>query len=241
MTLIGKLLAVLNLLIGLALVSWATSVRQHTPGWFDPIPENYDKGSQPVSFAMVKAEVESLARSADAASGVWGANLKVLEAAEARRDKRRAEYAKRIDWARNGNPGKAGAGFFEPVMEKDASGKDTSYLDVDSLGKAIKGADDQPLRGADKLLANFTGDVDTVAKLATEIEKARRDYGDLSKDIILEENRLLAMLTVRDSVLAEVFYLATFEVNVYETRETVLRRKRQLVQRLTELGGVPKK
>jgi len=241
MTLIGKLLAVLNLLIGLALVTWATSLYAQRPGWFDPAPESYDKGSQPVNFAMVKGEVESLAKSADAASGVWGANLKVLEAAEGRRDKRRAEYAKRTEWAKTGNPGKGGAGFFEPVMEKDAGGKDTSFIDVDSLGKAIKGADDQPLRGADTLLKNFSDDVKTVSKLAMEIEKARRDYADLSKDIILEEGRLLAMLTVRDSVLAEAFYLATFEVNVYETRETVLRRKRQLIQRLTELGGVPKK
>jgi hypothetical protein len=40
---------------------------------------------------------------------------------------------------------------------------------------------------------------------------------------------------IRDEVQSERYFLETFEVNVYETRETVLRRKKQLLQRLAEL------
>jgi len=37
-------------------------------------------------------------------------------------------------------------------------------------------------------------------------------------------------------VQAELFFLSTFEVNVFETRETVFRRERQLRDRLRTLG-----
>ena len=40
----------------------------------------------------------------------------------------------------------------------------------------------------------------------------------------------------REVVQSEMFYLSTFEVNVYETRETVFRRKKQLDNRLAELN-----
>jgi hypothetical protein len=44
------------------------------------------------------------------------------------------------------------------------------------------------------------------------------------------------MGVIRDSAQAEVFFLSTFEVNVFETRETVFRRERQLRARLKGLG-----
>ena len=43
---------------------------------------------------------------------------------------------------------------------------------------------------------------------------------------------------IRDSIQSEWFFLSSFEVNVYETRETVLRRERQLRNRLKALGVV---
>ena len=48
--------------------------------------------------------------------------------------------------------------------------------------------------------------------------------------------RVIAMGVIRDSVQAELFFLSTYEVNVFETRETVLRRERQLRGRLKVLG-----
>ena len=43
---------------------------------------------------------------------------------------------------------------------------------------------------------------------------------------------------IRDNTQAELFFLSTFEVNVFETRETVFRRERQLRDRLKILGIV---
>ena len=91
---------------------------------------------------------------------------------------------------------------------------------------------------ADLLLTNFSDDVKTVAELAEKSVKHREEYAKLSAQILIDEERLLKMIVIRDSVQGELFYLSSFEVNVYETRETVLRRQKQLVYRLMELGGV---
>jgi hypothetical protein len=241
MTLIGKLLAFLNLFVGLAIVTWATTEYALRPGWFDPVPERVEKGNEPVNFAMLKQETEILGRAADAASGLWGENLKVLRKAERDRDNRRKMYTQRLAWIQKGNPNKGGA----------ASGKDSSTLQLYDeaadgtvttvLGDPIIGPDNKPLKGVENLLANFSKDVQEVERLALQNAKHRRDYDELSKQILQEDARLDAMLVIRESVQSELFFLATFELNVYETRTTVFNRKRQLTQRLSELGGVPKK
>jgi hypothetical protein len=69
-----------------------------------------------------------------------------------------------------------------------------------------------------------------------DIEKRLKEYDALGVAIKGEEERLLKMMEIRAAVTAELSYLSSFEVNVYETRETVLRRQRQLRLRLAELG-----
>lgn len=249
MTFIGKLLAVMNLLIGLGIVSWATSVYAHRPGWFDaPIEGGPDRGTDPKTFAQLKTEANTYLRAANLASGIWGTNLKALEILEDRRDRRQAEYAKRLEWTKTGNPAKNGAAFFAPMYEKDAAGKPTSLLQLYTLddagrytqilGDPIDGPDKKPLKGSETLLTNFSDDVKTVQELAEKSVKHREEYAKLSAQILVDEERLLKMIVIRDSVQGELFYLSSFEVNVYETRETVLRRQKQLVLRLMELGGV---
>ncbi|MCE9564178.1 MAG: hypothetical protein K8U57_19215 [Planctomycetes bacterium] len=251
MTFIGKVLAVVNLMIGLGILSWSTSVYFQRPSWFDPIAEGGpDRGSDPKTFAQLKQEADALLRVANTASGTWGTNLKNLEALEDRRDKRQAEYAQRLEWAHKGKDGKDA--FFKPLYEKDAANKETSVMklyEIDAagkytqvLGEAIVGPDNKPLKGADTLLTNFSGDVKEVQKLSGQIVKHREKYAELTLEIDKDERRLQKMIVIRDAVQGELFYLSSFEVNVYETRETVLRRQKQLVLRLIELGGVgPKK
>lgn len=243
-TVIGKLLTFLNLLVGLAILTWAVSSYKMRPGWFDPVPERIEKGNTPENFAMLKQEAEALAKTADAASGVWGENLKALKKVEARRGERLKELDKRLKWMRTGNPDKGGAAFFKNVYEKDATGKESANLDLSpaaALGAPIHGPDDKPLRGVDTLLANFSADVKEVNRLALLNYKHREEYAVLTKQIEEEGKRLDAMLGVRDAVQAELFYLETFELNVYETRTTVVNRRRQLALRLAELGVGGKK
>jgi hypothetical protein len=251
MTFIGKTLAFLNLIIGLGIVSWSASVYFQRPSWFDaPLEGVPDRGSSPKLFSQMKKETEALTRAANIASGMWGKNLKALEQLEDRRDRRKAEFEQRLVWTRTGNDKDDGKAFYKPVYEKDSTGKDTSVMklyDLDAagaqtqvLGEAVLGPDGIPLKGSETLLTNFSGDVKKVIELSDLISEHRKKYAELSTEILKDEDRLLRMIKIRDSVQGELFYLSSFEVNVYEARETVIRRQRQLVNRLTELGGVGK-
>lgn len=238
MTFIGKFLAVVNLIVGVGVVTWSVTTYVQRPGWFDPVPESVDKGHSPENFAMLKAENESLFRTANVASGTWGAAREDLKKLEDLRDARRKVFAERLAWAHKGNPkDKNKSAFFAAVYEKDPkTGKDLATVDVTALGKAIKGPDDKPLQGVDGLLANVTNDTKEIERLALQIAKYREEYKTLSEQIRDDDVRLVKMIVIRDAVLRERFYLDSFEVNVYETRETVLRRQRQLRLRLAELG-----
>ena len=178
----------------------------------------------------MKAEIDALSGSARAATVNWNTQRKILEDLEKKKAERQKGYEERLNWAKNGN--KDGVGFFEPVYEKDSG-----LIDLTTLGQAIKGSDNVPLKGSEKLMANFRADVAEVAKLADLIVKQRKEFQTIGTQINLTEQRLRAISEIRDSVQSELFYLSTFEVNVYETRETVLRRKKQLNGRLTELDS----
>lgn len=237
MTFFGKLLAVLNLVVGLGLLAWSVSIYAHPPGWLDPVPEGVSPGQQPSPIAQLKADIDALGRAAVAASANWGAQRKALEEAEALRAKRLKGYEQRLVWTRTGNPAHkdadgnpTDAGFFEPVYDA------TGLLDLATVGPPIKGPDNRPLKGVDKLGTDIAKDTALILDYTDDIDKQLKVFEKVSADVVAVEARLRRMAEIRDTVQAERFYLDTFEVNVYETRETVLRRKRQLVQRLAELG-----
>ena len=294
MTVIGKLLALLNLVVGLALLTWAVNLYTQRPSWFAPIPEGgVSEGQKPASFPLLKAEIDSLTRTAGAATQVWGAQKEGLEDREALRIARRQAFARRIAWAHNGNPAdridkdnpaSLGKGFYAPtiidltvlkadltqvqadlrVAERSGETPDTKRLRedvrhlelavklyplVDKLydprpdpttgiprGAAVLGTDGQPLPGLDKLVTSLADDVAQIVKLDADIVEQRELYDQLAGEVTVAQARVAKMRDIRDDVLAELFYLSTFEVNVYETRETVLRREQQLRGRLKILG-----
>jgi hypothetical protein len=236
MTLLGKLLALVNLVVGLGLLAWSVSLYTQRPGWFDPIPDNVAPGQRPVNFAQLKAEIDSLGRAAVAASANWGTNLRALEQAEQLRVTRQKGYAQRLQWTRAGNPdyrdksgNRTGAGFFVPVFGADG------LLDLSTLGPPLKGPDGRDLQGADTLGKTISSDADKILEYSDDIEKQNKEFERVSTQVTDTELRLRRMGDIRDEVQAERYFLETFEVNVYETRETVLRRKKQLLQRLAEL------
>ena len=94
-----------------------------------------------------------------------------------------------------------------------------------------------PLPGLDALVSSVSADVKGIESLTQEIIEQRKQFDTLSTEVVATEKRLLAMNAIRDSVQAELFFLSTFEVNAFETRETVLRRDRQLRNRLKALGA----
>jgi hypothetical protein len=245
MAAIGKVLVLMTLLVGLAILTWSTSIYVERPGWFDPASEGIDKGNKPVGFAQLKAETDALARTASAASEAWGSHLKALEEREKFRDGRRAAYAERIRWAHKGNPNdkidpanpkSPGKGFYEPVVDPATKLYDLTLVGGIPKGKAILATDGTPLPGRDGLLDSLAGDVAEIQNLNAQIMAERKNYDKLSTEVIATEVRLIKMNEIRDRVQNEMFFLSTFEVNVYETRETVFRRERQLRDRLRILG-----
>jgi hypothetical protein len=231
MTSLGKILAFVNLIIAMAMLSWSVSIYSLRPGWFDAKPEGgYPVGREAENFALLKDEIDNLGRAAIAASTEWGAQRTRLEGLEKQRTNRQKGYAERLEWARNGNPAKDGAAFFEPVYDS------RGMLDLTVLGEPILGDDNKPLQGANKLGTNMAADVREIVRLAQENVQNRDRFKEIGTLILDTESRLLKMGVIRESVQAELFHLANFEVNVYETRETVVRRKRQLAGRLAELG-----
>lgn len=233
MTTLGKILVFVNLVVAVAILSWSTTLYAARPGWFDPKPEGVSPGHEPQSFAQLKEDIDTLGRAAVAAGREWGVQRNRLEAAEKQRADRLKGYAERLQWAREGRDPKDpnSPGFFAPVYDS------RGLLDLSKVGEPILGDDNRPLRGVNKLGAGVAADVAEIVRQNKEAVRLREEFGALAKTIADTETRLLKMGVIRDAVQAELFHLGTFEVNVYETRETVLRRKRQLAGRLAELGA----
>lgn len=234
MTLIGKLLAFLNLVAGLGILSWSVSTFVLRPFTLAPAPESISKGQQPENIKQMQAEQELLAATAGAASANWGTQRKILEELEVKREERLKQYAVRLGWHHKGNEKDNGNAFYEPMYDADG------LLDLANKGAPIKGIDNLPLKGADTLMNNFLNDVAAVKKFEEDIVKRRKEFSQLLQTIKRTNERLRGITDIRETVQSELFFLSSFEVNVYETRETVLRRKKQLVGRLDELGIKPK-
>lgn len=243
MTAIGKLLALLNLVVGLGIMAWSVNVFVHRPAWFEK-PAANERNDRALMFDQLKADALALTRTAGFASQSWGANLKVLEEREKVRADRKAAYAERLRWARKGNlkdridpanPNSPGKGFYEPVIDPVTNLHDLAP-GAAPKGKAVIGVDGRPLPGLDGLLGALTGDSNRIVELTEQIAEQQKAFDKLSAEVLLTESRAIRMGAIRDSVQSELFYLSTFEVDVYETRETVLRRVRQLRGRLKELG-----
>ena len=69
MTLLGKILTFVNLVIAMAMVSWSVTLYSTRPAWFDAKPEGgFPPGKDPVNFAQLKEDIDALGRAATAAA-----------------------------------------------------------------------------------------------------------------------------------------------------------------------------
>jgi hypothetical protein len=246
MTAIGKLLVFSLFVASLGMLTWATSIYTQRPTLFnDPVSESdIDKGHSPRYFKQMKTEIDALGRAAAIASEDWGKHLKTLEDREKLRADRKAAYAERIVWAHKGNPNdlmdamnpKSGKGFYEPVYEPGTRLLDLTLVKGKPKGNPVKGTDGTFLPGADGLQDSIAGNADAAKKLHEDISKKRDEFDKLTEQVLRTEERAIKLGVIRDSIQTELFFLANFEVNVSETRETVFRRDRQLRNRLKSLG-----
>lgn len=238
MTVIGKLLAVLNLVVGLGILTWSVSLYTHRPTWFDEIPESIAAGQHPENFKMMAADIKALNDTAIASVKTRAAQRKVVDDLEAKRADRLKKYEERLQWAKAGNPNdKDKAGFYEPEYEAE-----TGLLDLAKLGTPIKGTDNLPLKGSEVLMASFQKDVAKVAELSEQIVKQRDEFAKIGVQILATANRSLKMTEILESVQAEAFFLSAFDTSAKLERLVVQERKKQLLERLNTLNqNEPKK
>src|SRR5205085_7511587 len=117
-TLLGKLLAFVNLIVGLAILTWSVSLYAQRPVYFEKVEAA--PGQNVETFAQLKEDIDALGRAASAASAQWGGQLKRVQDLEKLRADRRKGLDERLAWTRTGNPNdkdNPGAGFYEPVYE----------------------------------------------------------------------------------------------------------------------------
>ena len=233
MTLIGKILVFLNLIIGVGVAVASTAVFTHRPGWFDaPDKAGSAAAAEGFTFTQMKAETETHGRSAVAASRAWGDNVTDLLEKERVRDDRKVKLDARLERARKGPKGKPA--FFEQVRDPE-----TKRVVVEREGKMIVGIDGAPLPGADTIADDARALIQDrpngIAAIVDEIAALKVQWKDKLAEADLLEAQRLKQVEIREGVRNELFFLRGFGVNWDEERETVLRRKRQLDTRLAPL------
>lgn len=237
MTTIGKLLAFLNLVVGVGLAMWSVNLYTNRPSWFEKASDVVDKGNSPITFEQLKGEIDTLGKSAASLSGRWGGELTVLQQREATRKDRQVKQATRLRIARNGDDTKKVAPFTE--LNEDPV---TKLIDLEKPGAVVLGPPPpgetvgQPLRGSDRLLDSVNRDIAETSRLAMTSQKLRLEERKLAGEILATEVRYLKQTDIRENLTNEFFFLSAFEVNVYEDRETVFKRKAQLQRRLASFG-----
>ncbi len=241
MTFIGKLLAVLNLVIGIGMASWATALYTNRLPWFEPTPppEMIHPGHKPANFNLLKEELDHATRAATTASQQLALQLTELQQLERTRTERLRLYETYLTYARTGNPNDNGTGFYEPVFDPATGLLDLTPPAPGRPRKPLLGPDNRPLRGVDTIGSQYINDVNEVIKLSKQLDAYRMRFQTLGVEILQMEERLRKMTEIRDSVLAELFYLEDVRWNVYEQLEQLQRRQRQLSQRLAELRSGP--
>lgn len=237
MTTVGKLLVFVNLVLGVGAATWATAVYGQRPGWFDP-PAEAAKGTAPLTFKGLAADIDALGKAAASAGASWSAQYARLTKAE---DVRAARLQKMyggggarglVEVAHAGGYPKAGQAAFFNLKEDPA----TRLLDLDpnvaEKGVVVLGPDGQPLRGADTLLERFNADAKAANDLAAQSAELRQEQAKLGLVVAADEVRLLKQRDIRENLRNEAAFLAGLEVNVAAELDTVATRRGQLVRAL---------
>jgi hypothetical protein len=248
MTSFGKVLAFVNLVVGLSLLAWGVSVYANRVDWVD---RKTDTESVEGEITKLKKEIDKLSRSIADANAAYAVRLAALTDAEARRDYRKARLDARLNEARRGTFKQQLPDAGNPV-----------FVDVNKEGPPILAPDGQPLRGVDALAKAFNDQVnqarlncegeqrvqpnqwnnlpaliqpDALARMG--IEDLRTLHGKLSDEIAAVEVAANKQRDVLTNLRDESTFLADNRVNWTVQLQTLERRQKQLQDKLKELGG----
>jgi len=249
MTLIGKTLVFLVLVLGIGAAVFGTTLYTQRPGWFkDTKDDGIDKGNAPVNFAQLAADIDSQGKAAWSANLNWSTNYKAMEAVEAVRATRYEQmFGTKLDGS------KGAKGLLDYAQEGKEKGAAFLNLSEDSTTRllvlnppedaktVVRGPDDQPLRGTDKLLDQFVADSKEVEAQALLSKMLRAEQKSLGDEIVFVQTKIYKQRDIRDNLVVEASRLEAFEVNASEHMQTVTRRRDQLIGRLAPFRSMGKK
>jgi hypothetical protein len=260
MTTLGKTLVFLNLIIGIGAGIVSTSMYTHRLPYFEDFKDiPIEKGNNPHTFKQLATDIEEQTKAAYLASGNWGTSLKALSAAENIRATRYLQMFGKmldgnrptpntkglIDHAHEGNyPGANGGGFLNLVEDPTTKllNLKPDLTDAASFKRnVVHGPDDQPLKGTDTLLDQFTKDSAESETQAFLSKKLRAEQRALGTQIVIVQNQIHKQRDIRDQLVVEATHLASFEVNATLNRDTFTRRRQQLIDRLATFQTMDKK
>ncbi len=248
MTTFGKVLAFVNLVVGLSLLAWGVSVYANRVDWVD---RKTDTETVEGEITKLKKEIDKLARSVADADAAYADRTAALAAAEAQRDYRKAKLDARLNEARRGT--------FKVQLP---FANNPSFVNVDQEGPPILAPDGKPLRGVDVLTKEFNDQVrqaqlhrqgdqpvqpnqwnnlqalvqpNVLANLG--IDDLRTLHGKLSDAVAAEDVAIGKQRDVLTNLRDESAYLADNRVNWAAQLQTLERRQKQLEDRLRELGA----
>ena len=257
MTFIGKLLVFLLLVLGIGCAVFATTTYTQRPPWFtkNATEGGVDKGNVVYTFELLNSEIDALGKQAVAASQSWGAEYKALQAAEKTRADRQVKMFGAtnkdgsrtrglLDYAAEGvDPKDPDSPAFFDLQEKEDPVTRLVLLDLDDRSKVVPSPDQPldakqklPLKGTDTLQGRLVKDAAESQQYAETSVKLRAEQKQLGEQIVLTTTRIAKQTDIRDNLLNEAQYLADFEVNAAEQKDTVGRRRAQLRSRLSVFG-----
>ncbi|HVK17675.1 MAG TPA: hypothetical protein VM533_12065 [Fimbriiglobus sp.] len=250
MTTFGKVLAFLNLVVGVSLLAWGASVYANRADWVD---RKTGTDSVEGDVTRLKKEIDRLQKSVVDADAAYGQRSVALATAESNRTYRKRKLDARIAEARQGT-----------FKVQKTFPNNPAFVNVDdNTGAPIFGPDGKtPLRGVDALVKDFNEQVrqgelhrrgdqpvaqdqwaNWQALLGQErfptlgIDDLRTLHGVLSDQVASVEVAANKQQDVLTNLRNEAAHLTDLRVDWTTRLQTLERRQQQLENRLRELGA----
>src|SRR5438132_8462626 len=93
MTLLGKIMVFLFLILAIGVAVYSTSVYANRPPWYDDFKDvgGYDKGNTPMTFKQLGDDIDAQSKAALLAGANWGKQLQAVQSAETTRSSRHVQ------------------------------------------------------------------------------------------------------------------------------------------------------
>ena len=254
MTTLGKVLAFLNIVGAVGILTWAVSAHANRVDYLDR-----KSGTETIKgqISQMRAEIDATTKAISESQSAYGGHMAMVTLNEARRDYRKSKFQERLAQARKG------------VFRVQLPAVEPVFTDLDKEGPIVLGPDNQPLRGIENTQADLNVEVRSADVLirgpqplteadwqkvpeiiknapqfATLLENRgigdfRRLHGILSDEIARTDEATQRQQVIATNLRDEARFLSDYRVNWSAELLTLERRQKQLQGRLTELGVTP--